>query len=116
MPFLSRIIISSFQLLLMSYIFFLVHLCLFTCRQRLESMKVEHESVRHPDTQRPLSPDIGDPFYDRQPWFRLIGRSFVYLSGLLIPIPIVHEVVIASEKGEVKGHLTVSTRFIEGKN
>ncbi len=56
----------------------------------------------------------GDPFYDRYPWFRLIGRTFVYLSNLLVPLSLVHNVAVVGEKGEVKGHLTVSVRFMEG--
>uniref|UniRef100_A0A8D3BXS1 plus-end-directed kinesin ATPase n=1 Tax=Scophthalmus maximus TaxID=52904 RepID=A0A8D3BXS1_SCOMX len=78
----------------------------------------------------------GDPFYDRFPWFRLVGRSvtnrhpsspgrsvylkspllnapaFVYLSNLLYPVPLVHRVAIVSEKGEVKGFLRVAVQAI----
>ncbi|XP_036109721.1 kinesin-like protein KIF1A isoform X12 [Molossus molossus] len=52
----------------------------------------------------------GDPFYDRFPWFRLVGRAFVYLSNLLYPVPLVHRVAIVSEKGEVKGFLRVAVQ------
>uniref|UniRef100_A0A2K6QSG5 plus-end-directed kinesin ATPase n=1 Tax=Rhinopithecus roxellana TaxID=61622 RepID=A0A2K6QSG5_RHIRO len=54
----------------------------------------------------------GDPFYDRFPWFRLVGRAFVYLSNLLYPVPLVHRVAIVSEKGEVKGFLRVAVQAI----
>ncbi|XP_045553411.1 kinesin-like protein KIF1A isoform X19 [Salmo salar] len=54
----------------------------------------------------------GDPFYDRFPWFRLVGRAFVYLSNLLYPVPLVHRVAIISEKGEVKGFLRVAVQAI----
>ncbi|XP_061636100.1 kinesin-like protein KIF1A isoform X15 [Phyllopteryx taeniolatus] len=54
----------------------------------------------------------GDPFYDRFPWFRLVGRSFVYLSNLLYPVPLVHRVAIVSEKGDVKGFLRVAVQAI----
>ncbi|KAM9791883.1 kinesin-like protein KIF1A isoform 3-T3 [Syngnathus typhle] len=54
----------------------------------------------------------GDPFYDRFPWFRLVGRAFVYLSNLLYPVPLVHRVAIVSEKGEVKGFLRVAVQSI----
>uniref|UniRef100_A0A3Q1IC01 plus-end-directed kinesin ATPase n=1 Tax=Anabas testudineus TaxID=64144 RepID=A0A3Q1IC01_ANATE len=80
----------------------------------------------------------GDPFYDRFPWFRLVGRSvtsqlpnrhcsspggsinsslvlllaFVYLSNLLYPVALVHRVAIVSEKGEVKGFLRVAVQAI----
>nr|XP_046156953.1 kinesin-like protein KIF1A isoform X6 [Oncorhynchus gorbuscha] len=54
----------------------------------------------------------GDPFYDRFPWFRLVGRAFVYLSNLLYPVSLVHRVAIVSEKGEVKGFLRVAVQAI----
>ena len=54
----------------------------------------------------------GDPFYDRFPWFRLIGRSFVYLSNLLHRLPLIHKVAIVSEKGVVKGWLSVALQAI----
>ncbi|XP_026790793.3 kinesin-like protein KIF1A isoform X3 [Pangasianodon hypophthalmus] len=54
----------------------------------------------------------GDPFYDRFPWFRLVGRAFVYLSNLLYPVPLVHRVAIVSEKGEVKGFLRVAVQAV----
>lgn len=43
-----------------------------------------------------------------------LPRSFVYLSNLLHPTSLVHKVAIVSERGEVKGHLTVSIRFMPG--
>lgn len=54
----------------------------------------------------------GDPFYDRFPWFRLIGRSFVYLSNLLHNVPLIHKVAIVSDKGIVKGWLSVALQAI----
>jgi hypothetical protein len=54
----------------------------------------------------------GDPFYDRFPWFRLIGRSFVYLSNLLHNVPLIHKVPIVSDKGVVKGWLSVALQAI----
>uniref|UniRef100_A0A4W3I2H4 plus-end-directed kinesin ATPase n=1 Tax=Callorhinchus milii TaxID=7868 RepID=A0A4W3I2H4_CALMI len=56
--------------------------------------------------------DGQDPFYDRSPWFSLVGRAFVYLSNLLYPVPLVHRVAIVSEKGEVKGFLRVAVQAI----
>ena len=32
-----------------------------------------------------------------------------------MPLSLVHDVAIVSKKGEVKGHLTVSVRFMSGK-
>ena len=73
----------------------------------------------HHDTHQSPSSTLGisggDPFYDRHPWFRVIGRGFVYLSNLLVPLSLVHDVAIVSDQGEVKGHLTVSVRFMAGK-
>ncbi|KAI1726974.1 kinesin motor domain-containing protein [Ditylenchus destructor] len=43
-----------------------------------------------------------DPFYDRFPWFRLVG------SNLLHNQPLIHKVAVVNEKGEVKGYLKVS--------
>ncbi|XP_077963717.1 kinesin-like protein KIF1A isoform X12 [Gasterosteus aculeatus] len=53
-----------------------------------------------------------DPFYDRSPLFRVVGRAFVYLSNLLYPVPLVHRVAIVSERGEVKGFLRVAVQAI----
>ena len=39
----------------------------------------------------------------------------MYLSNLLLPAHLVSKVVIVSDKGEVKGHLTVSVRPIPGE-
>lgn len=65
----------------------------------------------------PTSPDYnvesltgGDPFYDRFPWFRMVGRSFVYLSNLLYPVPLVHKVAIVNERGDVKGYLRIAVQ------
>uniref|UniRef100_A0A8C9WAZ6 plus-end-directed kinesin ATPase n=1 Tax=Scleropages formosus TaxID=113540 RepID=A0A8C9WAZ6_SCLFO len=56
--------------------------------------------------------DGQDPFYDRSPWFILVGRAFVYLSNLLYPVPLVHRVAIVTEKGEVQGMLRVAVQAI----
>lgn len=67
----------------------------------------------------PTSPDYnvesltgGDPFYDRFPWFRLVGRSFVYLSNLLYPVTMIHKLAIVSEKGDVRGYLRVAVQAV----
>ncbi|XP_060886560.1 kinesin-like protein KIF1A isoform X14 [Labrus mixtus] len=85
-------------------------------RQRLDLMRdmydraadVPHNTTE--DTENVMTG--GDPFYDRFPWFRLVGRAFVYLSNLLYPVPLVHRVAIVSEKGEVKGFLRVAVQAI----
>ncbi|KAF7209631.1 transcript variant X7 [Nothobranchius furzeri] len=56
--------------------------------------------------------DGQDPFYDRSPWFILVGRAFVYLSNLLYPVPLVHRVAIVTEKGDVRGFLCVGVQAI----
>ncbi|CAI5442480.1 unnamed protein product [Caenorhabditis angaria] len=87
-------------------------------RQRLEAMRDMYE------TDLQMSPtgqqdQIGsdpmmdalmgtDPFYDRFPWFRMIGRAFVYLSNLLHNVPLIHKVAVVNEKGEVRGYLKVA--------
>uniref|UniRef100_A0A8B9TTV4 plus-end-directed kinesin ATPase n=1 Tax=Anas platyrhynchos TaxID=8839 RepID=A0A8B9TTV4_ANAPL len=59
--------------------------------------------------------DGHDPFYDRSPWFILVGRAFVYLSNLLYPVPLIHRVAVVSEKGEVRGFLRVAVQAIAGE-
>uniref|UniRef100_A0A8C6V1C5 plus-end-directed kinesin ATPase n=1 Tax=Neogobius melanostomus TaxID=47308 RepID=A0A8C6V1C5_9GOBI len=56
--------------------------------------------------------DGQDPFYDRSPWFILVGRAYVYLSNLLYPVPLVHRVAVVTEKGEVRGFLRVGVQAI----
>nr|XP_057928782.1 kinesin-like protein KIF1A isoform X11 [Doryrhamphus excisus] len=86
-------------------------------RQRLDLMREMYD--RAAEVPATTSTDEGesvmtggDPFYDRFPWFRLVGRSFVYLSNLLYPVPLVHRVAIVSEKGDVKGFLRVAVQAI----
>ncbi|XP_045905449.1 kinesin-like protein KIF1A isoform X11 [Micropterus dolomieu] len=85
-------------------------------RQRLDLMREVYD--RAADVPNNTTEDCenvmtgGDPFYDRFPWFRLVGRAFVYLSNLLYPVPLVHRVAIVSEKGEVKGFLRVAVQAI----
>ncbi|XP_037888408.1 kinesin-like protein unc-104 isoform X1 [Glossina fuscipes] len=83
-------------------------------RQRLELMR---EMYHNEAELSPTSPDHnvesltgGDPFYDRFPWFRMVGRSFVYLSNLLYPVPLVHKVAIVNERGDVRGYLRVAVQ------
>ncbi|XP_041982439.1 kinesin-like protein unc-104 isoform X5 [Aricia agestis] len=85
-------------------------------RQRLELMR---EMYHNEAELSPTSPEHniesvtgGDPFYDRFPWFRLVGRSFVYLSNLLYPVPLIHKVAIVNEKGDVKGYLRVAVQAV----
>ncbi|XP_061196916.1 kinesin-like protein unc-104 isoform X11 [Saccostrea echinata] len=88
-------------------------------RQRLELMRqmYHNEAELSPTSPEPNIDTMsgGDPFYDRFPWFRLVGRAFVYLSNLYYPVPLVHRVTIVSEKGEVKGYLRVAVQAITEK-
>lgn len=85
-------------------------------RQRLELMR---EMYHNEAELSPTSPDYnvesltgGDPFYDRFPWFRMVGRGFVYLSNLLYPVTLIHKVAIVSEKGDVRGYLRVAVQAV----
>ncbi|XP_017553478.1 kinesin-like protein KIF1A isoform X21 [Pygocentrus nattereri] len=85
-------------------------------RQRLDLMREMYDRAAEVPSSAIEDCDSvltgGDPFYDRFPWFRLVGRAFVYLSNLLYPVPLVHRVAIVSEKGEVKGFLRVAVQAI----
>ncbi|XP_073978084.1 kinesin family member unc-104 isoform X4 [Rhodnius prolixus] len=86
-------------------------------RQKLELIR---EMYHNEAELSPTSPDYNieasltrnDPFYDRFPWFRMVGRSFVYLSNLLYPVPLIHKVAIVNEKGDVKGYLRIAVQAI----
>jgi len=84
--------------------------------QRLELMR---EMYHNEAEISPTSPDYnvesltgGDPFYDRFPWFRMVGRGFVYLSNLLYPATMIHKVAVVSEKGDVRGYLRVAVQAV----
>lgn len=51
---------------------------------------------------------LADPFSDRPPWFRTIGRAFINLRPLLYEIPVEHSLYIVDEQGKVVGSLRVS--------
>ncbi|XP_063227790.1 kinesin-like protein unc-104 isoform X3 [Bacillus rossius redtenbacheri] len=89
-------------------------------RQRLELMR---EMYHNEAELSPTSPDYniesltgGDPFYDRFPWFRMVGRAFVYLSNLLYPVHLIHKVAIVNEKGDVRGYLKVAIQPVIEEN
>ena len=64
-------------------------------RHRLEQMRELYSNEDSPPSPDSSSPP-GDPFYDRFPWFRLIGRAYVYLSNLFYPVPLTHKVPIVN--------------------
>ena len=39
-----------------------------------------------------------DPFYDRFPWFRMVGRAYVYLTNLMHPVPLIHRLAVVNDK------------------
>lgn len=52
--------------------------------------------------------ETSDPFYDRFPWFRFIGRGLMFMRNLLEPCSVTQCISIANEKGDVMGYLKVS--------
>ena len=65
----------------------------------------------------PTSPEsdesVGiDPFHDRFPWFRLLGRAYLYISNLIFSISIIQKIPIVNEKGDVVGFLRVAVQAI----
>uniref|UniRef100_A0A7E4UVT4 Kinesin-like protein unc-104 n=1 Tax=Panagrellus redivivus TaxID=6233 RepID=A0A7E4UVT4_PANRE len=86
---------------------------------RLKSMRDVYSdaasTAESPDDDVSMDVWMGtDPFYDRFPWFRLVGRAFVYLSNLLHNVGLVHKVAVVNEKGEVRGYLRVCVEPITG--
>ncbi|XP_077439618.1 kinesin-like protein KIF1A isoform X4 [Vanacampus margaritifer] len=80
-----------------------------------EEEEEEDDDEEEEEEERELcrgSSEGQDPFYDRSPLFSVVGRSFVYLSNLLYPVPLVHRVAVVSEKGDVKGFLRVAVQAI----
>ena len=55
-----------------------------------------------------------DPFYDDFPWFRLIGRSFVYLRNLFYGLSMDQKVPIVNERAEILGALLVRVETVAG--
>ncbi|CAD5217128.1 unnamed protein product [Bursaphelenchus xylophilus] len=81
-------------------------------RNRLHGMRDAYnntDTIDSPDDDVSMDVWMGtDPFYDRFPWFRLVGRAFVYMSNLLHNVPLIHKVAVVNESGDVKGYLRVS--------
>lgn len=85
-------------------------------RKRVELMR---EMYKNEADYSPTSPEseqhtcIGaDPFHDRFPWFRLIGRAFVYLSNLLYSLSLIQKVAIVNEHGDVVGYLRIAIQSV----
>lgn len=60
--------------------------------------------------------ETSDPFYDRFPWFRFIGRGLMFLQNLFENCSITQCISIVNEKGDVMGYLKVSIQPLTGKN
>ncbi|KAL9988201.1 hypothetical protein ACROYT_G002617, partial [Oculina patagonica] len=75
-------------------------------RDRLEDMRFMYDTAA--ESNNKISFDSVDPFYDALPWFRLIGRSFVYLSNLVYGVPLEQAVPIVSESGDIQGNLSIN--------
>ncbi|KAF8570712.1 hypothetical protein P879_02381 [Paragonimus westermani] len=56
--------------------------------------------------------EIRDPFQARDPWFRLIGRCFVYMSNLLFETNLVQRVAIVNHHGQVSGFICLAIELI----
>ncbi|KAL1234163.1 Kinesin-like protein [Trichinella pseudospiralis] len=87
-------------------------------RQRLELMRelyISEYSDCGPNCTEAIMDSISgaDPFYDRFPWFRLVGRAFVYLTNLMYNVALVHKVAIVNEKGDVQGYLRVGIQVVD---
>eukprot|EP00118_Oscarella_pearsei_P002995 m.12536 g.12536 ORF g.12536 m.12536 type:complete len:1608 (+) comp24116_c0_seq1:37-4860(+) len=76
-------------------------------RQRIFDMRDLYERAGDPEQQLGAIGLDNDPFLDRVPWFKLIGRSFVFLQNLLHGIRLLHHVPVVNERGHVKGYLRV---------
>lgn len=59
--------------------------------------------------------EFSDPFYDRFPWFRLIGRGLMFMQNLLVPCPVTQCICIVNEKGDVMGYLRVAVQPVNSK-
>ena len=51
---------------------------------------------------------VADPFSDRPPWFRSIGRAFMSLQSILYEGPVEHELLVMDEQCKVVGRIRVS--------
>ncbi|KAI6649541.1 hypothetical protein LOD99_6707 [Oopsacas minuta] len=91
-------------------------------KQRIYAMHEMYEACAKLETISPLikacNPDdhsrdpisVGNgnnPFFDRNPWYSLIGRSYVYLTHILLPMALEQTIAIVTDRGDVMGHIDV---------
>lgn len=68
------------------------------------------------ESHQTSSEKVRDPFSERFPWFKLIGRADLYLSNLLYPVELIQLVPIVNERGDIKGYLKVLLQPVTGKS
>lgn len=75
----------------------------------LQSTSVQNlQALNLYQSDETVESETSDPFIDRFPWFRLIGRGLVFLSNLLIPCSVTQCICIVNEKGDVMGYLRIA--------
>ncbi|XP_046845010.1 kinesin-like protein unc-104 isoform X2 [Xenia sp. Carnegie-2017] len=80
--------------------------------ERLKKMKdLYHKIMMASDFS---DANIDDPFYDDFPWYRFIGRSFVFLSHVAYGVALDQTVPIINEKCEILGRISVRIEPIAG--
>lgn len=79
---------------------------------RLEIMKDMYDSFSDGCLQDDSDGMGDDPFYDRFPWFTLIGRSFLYLTNLTQPLSLTQSLAIVDELGKVNGYMLISVEIV----
>ncbi|VDK76811.1 unnamed protein product [Dibothriocephalus latus] len=65
------------------------------------SVPLRHEEDAEDDFQP------NDPFYDRSPWFRVIGRCYIYLANLFYGVSQEHDIALIDRNGEPAGFIHV---------
>ncbi|KAK3749140.1 hypothetical protein QZH41_009819 [Actinostola sp. cb2023] len=75
-------------------------------RSRLEDMRFMYETAAESTVN--VTFESGDPFYDDFPWFRLVGRSFVYFSNLVYGISLEQATPIVGVTGHLQGYILTS--------
>lgn len=85
-------------------------------KYRLDLMKNLHEGTGNHEIMTNCdaydSACTDDPFYDRHPLCKIIGRSYLYLTNLLHPITIVQKIPVINDSGDVKGYLRVAVQAV----
>lgn len=86
-------------------------------RMRLQRMR-ELYATDDDDEDTPVATPIHDPFYDRFPWFRLVGRSYAQLNNLAARSDsqqsMTHRLSVVSDKGEVMAVMVVCIQPVVG--